>query len=579
MRAPTRNQPAASSPALSSSPNPTMTPLRRACLAIRTLTPLSLSLALAWPVQAQQPPDAGQTLQNNQAPLPPPGTSPTLALPAPTVAATPPGGTQVRLQSVRFSGNTVFSEAALQAVLGEVAGRQVDMAGLSAMVNAVSQHYRQNGYPFARALLPTQPLSEGALHIEVVEGRYGQVLASADNAALAAQAQAFLAGLRPGQVIDGAGLERATLILSDQPGITTDPVIQPGQAPGTGDLTVRVDRTPAFTGELGLDNHGNRYTGQTRVRLALEANSPWRLGDQATVRGVVTEQGVWFGQLGYSLPLGSTGLRGQIAYAHSDYELGQAFASLQSKGTADVSSLGLSYPWLRSQRANVTLGATFQHKRLSDRQEAVGARSDKSSRSLPVSASFDLRDALGGGGITYGAVSFTTGRLQLDNALRASDAVSARTAGHFDKLNLDLARIQQLSGRLSLFARVSAQWADENLDSSEGFGLGGPGDVRAYPVGEGYGDKGWLGQVELRYAAGAWAPYVFHDAGHVTIDARPWTAGDNTRRIAGSGIGLRWQQAGWRVDTSVAWRTHGGDAQSDTAQRTPRVWLTASRRF
>jgi hemolysin activation/secretion protein len=541
---------------------------------------LALTLALALPAQAQQPPDAGQTLQQQRQPaLPDPKPTPGLDFQAPKVAPAPVGGLQVRLQGIRFEGNTLFSDAALQTVVGDGVGKTFDMAGLRQLVEAVNHHYRSHGYPFARAFMPAQALSEGTLRLEVVEGRYGAVHAIGDDAKLVDQAQAFLAALHPGAVIESGPLERASLILNDQPGIQARPLLRPGQALGTGDLDVSIQRTKAYSAEVGLDNHGNRYTGQAQARLNLEINSPFRLGDQATLHSLLTQQGMWFGQVVYSSPLGASGLRGQVAYAHTAYELGEEFKALGAHGTAHVGSIGLSYPLVRSQATNLTLNGTFQRKTLIDQQDATGTRSDKSSRSLPLALTFDARDGLGGGGITQGALAWTSGQLHLDASLRTADALTARAEGHFDKVNLDLVRHQALVKQFTLFARVSAQWTHHNLDSSEEFGLGGPGGVRAYPAGEGYGDRGWVGQLELRWALGAWGPYAFHDAGRITRNAQPWMTGTNERHIAGHGAGLRFQQDRWRVDGSVAWRSQGGNAESDTSQRTPTVWLTAIRRF
>lgn len=546
--------------------------------------PLSLLLAMAGTAsmaQAQQTPDAGQTLQQQlRTPVPPPRPARDIPLQWPQATPTQPGGPQIRLRAVHFSGNTVIGEAALQAVVADALGQPVDMAGLQALADQVSQHYRGQGYPFARAFLPPQPLHEGALRVEIIEGRYGQVKAIGDDPRLVAQAQTFLGHLQPGQVIQSAPLERSTLLLDEQPGIEISPLIRPGQALGTGDLEVRVQRTKPYSGDIGLDNHGNRYTGQAQAHIHLEASSMIRLGDQATLRTLVTDQSLWFGQIGYGLPLGASGLRGQLGYARSHYELGQDFTSLQAHGTADVASLGLSYPLLRSQRANVNLSGSYQHKALTDQQDAARTRSDKSSHTWPLVIGFDLRDGWGGGGITYGALSWTSGQLDLDDAQRAADALTARKQGHFGKGNLDLARIQALPGRLSLFGRGSAQWTEQNLDSSEGFGLGGPGGVRAYPTGEGFGDRGWVMQIELRHqTTSSLAPYAFYDAGGVTRNARPWTADAQQRRIAGAGAGVRFQQAGWHAEASVAWRSEGGPVESDTRQRQPTAWVAVAYRF
>src|SRR5690606_30406430 len=103
--------------------------------------------------------------------------------------------------------------------------------------------------------------------------------------------------------------------------------------------------------------------------------------------------------------------------------------------------------------------------------------------------------------------------------------------------------------------------------------------VRAYPRGEGAGDEGLLGQLELRYGQGAFVPYAFWDAGHSTTNRHRWQAGNNRRSLSGGGLGLRATHGDWSLDGSVAWRQNGGTALSDSQQRNPRVWLSASYGF
>lgn len=547
-------------------------------ISVRTLwlfSALPFSLGLAFPTQVwgQQAPDAGRALQETAPhPLNAPRPTQELNIMPRAETAIAPGGQTVRIQAVRISGNTVFSEAELLTVLGDVAGNY-DLAGLQQLAQRLTGHYREHGYPFARALVPAQRLDGGTLELRIVEGRYGQVVA---QGALAEQAQPFLSPLQPGAVIASDSLERSVLLLTDQPGVKITPVMRPGQEIGTGDLIVEVSRTPLFRGEVGLDNHGNRYTGGTRARTSVRADSPFLLGDQITLNALYTEEHMWFGHLGYNLPLGSSGWRASLGYAHTYYELGKDFAALDAHGTAKVTSLGLSYPLRRSQRTNFIAGLSFQRKELDDRQGATATHNSKHSEVVPLTLQFDHRDTYGG--ITWGALAWTAGQLDLDATLTAQDQVSgADTRGSFNKWNLDIARLQSTSwSAFTLFGRLSAQWAGKNLDSSESFLLGGASGVRAYPSGEGNGDEGWLVQLEARWRQGAFEPYVFHDAGEVKINAKP--AGlvppviKNTRAIAGSGLGLRWAVRPVSLDAAVAWRTQGGTPDSDTEDRNPRVW-------
>jgi len=539
---------------------------------------LALAVLLPGAVAAQQIPNAGRILQEQATEPQPPAPSPELNLSSPVPGTVAPGGPQASVTRIDLTGNQAFSTGQLLARLGDYQGKSYDLAGMQDLANQLTRYYRDAGYPFARVYLPAQGLENGVLRLQVVEGRYGEVKAEGD-ASLTARAQAYLSPLKSGDIIESASLERAALLLSDLPGVTASPIIRPGQQLGTGDLVVQVERGDRVNGSVGLDNQGNRYTGQYRANAALSINSPFMLGDQITLRAQRTSENLNYGDVGYSAPLGSSGLRGRIGYGYTGYELGKEFSDLDAHGTAKVASVGLSYPLIRSQSRNLTIGIDFLHKKLRDDYRAAEIEQNKFSNSVPIAAQFDVRDSLGGGGLTYGALSWTPGTLKLDGNLATADSLSANSAGHYSKLNLDIARLQSVSSRWSLFGRFSGQWTNDNLDSSEDFGLGGPAGVRAYPVGEGYGDRGWLAQVEVRYAAGAVTPFAFYDAGRVEISSHPWQAGENFRRIAGAGVGARLAVGGWRGEATVAWRTDGGAPQSDSRDHKPLFWVSAQYLF
>ena len=546
----------------------------------RNTVAMALGVALCHfspAAQAQVPPDAGQTLQQLQPPIAAPRESQPLKIQAPLDSAPiAPGGAAVILNAVKLSGNSVFSEETLRAALGDVTGKTFDLAGLRGLAQRITDVYQAGGYPFARAILPPQDLANGDLRIEVIEGRYGVVQAQGDDSVLARQATAFLDGLLPGSVIASAPLERAALLLDDLPGIQTSATMRPGTQAGTGDLIVQVARDQRVRGDIGLDNAGSRYTGKNRVRANVDINSPFLLGDQLTVRALLSEEKLWLGSLGYSLPLGTSGLRGNVGYSHTSYELAKEFASLHANGTAKVASAGLSYPILRSQKANLTLIATYQSKDLHDNRDSTQTYESKSSQSMPLALQFDYRDAFDG--ITYGSASWTPGKLKLDAGLTAVD--DYKSNGRFHKVNLDVVRLQSLPAGFNLMAHLSWQQANKNLDSSEKLSLGGASGVRAYPSGEATGDEGGLVQLELRYDAGAYTPYAFMDAGRITVNAKPVVAGDNRRSLSGGGLGLRYQRQAWSADVALAWRTLGGRSLSETnSDPKPRVWLNVEYRF
>lgn len=547
--------------------------IRMAAVAITLAGLFAASLALAQPV-----PEAGQILEQLKKPAQPqPAPTELVIKPGTAETAAVAGGAQIKVDAVRLQGMTRFDAATLQAALGDYRGQSFDLAGLRGLAARITRFYRAHGYPVALAYLPPQTAKDGVLAIAVVEGTYGEVRTAGDPA-LAAGAQAFLAGLKPGEVIAGAPLERAIHLLGDQPGVELSPVLMPGTAVGSGDLEVRITQEERFAGDIGVDNYGNRYTGAWRTSASLGVNRLLTFGDQLTLGGLLTDEHLWYGRLGYGLPLGGSGLRARADYLRTSYELGKEFASLGATGDARITTLGLSYPLLRSQRGSLILQADYVHKALEEKPADTAPTNDKASEALPLALQFDHRDTLAGG-VTWGVLTWTPGWLDLDASLQSLDRLTARTDGRFSRINLELARLQQLPGPLSLYGRMSTQWSNGNLDSSEGFGLGGVNGVRAYPQGEALGDRGWLGQVELRCDAGPLAPYLFYDSGAITVNADPWTDADNHRSLSGGGFGVRLAAAGWSFDAVAAWRSWGGAPESDTHHHQPRFWVSTHYRF
>ena len=543
----------------------------------------ALAIGAASTGMAQTKPDAGQTLQQLQPQLPLPRQNQPLIITEPTgINAVAPGGPTVTVASLRFQGNTVLSTGALDAALADALGKSFDLAGLRGLAERVSALYRANGYPFARAVLPPQGLQAGALLIEVAEGRYGKVTTPGSEDRLSRLATSFLNNLKPGAVIESTTLERATLILADQPGIKISPVIRPGTDVGTGDLEVRVSQDQRYSGDLGLDNYGSRYSGQTRARASVNINSPFTLGDQISIRSLASDANLLLGSVAYSVPVGADGLRANVGYSYTRYLLVREFAVLGANGRSSVVSAGLSYPFIRSQKTNLSLSAQYQNKDLKDNKDSTNTREAKTSDSIALAMLFDRRDNLGGGGITYGSFNWTSGRLNLDAALTAADANNTR--GSFNKFNLEVVRLQSLAAGFSAMVRLNMQATNKNLDSSEKFSLGGATGVRAYPTGEANGDAGALAQLELRYAMAAYpdfAPYLFVDAGTIKTNARPPAGAlNNTRSISGAGLGLRYQTGNWNADASLAWRQSGGPPQSDlTNDRKPRMLISVGFKF
>lgn len=492
--------------------------------------------------------------------------------------AAPDNGQAFLVRGFRISGNTVFGEAELIAQLDDAEGKPLGLGDLQRLTDRITRHYRNAGYPVARAYLPAQEIRDGIVRIAVLEGRIESVTVN-NSAGIGASALAPVERIAAGEVVRTETIEDGLLRLADIPGVEIRSTLRPGQALGTSEFLVDVAPGRRLTGEIDADNYGNRYTGANRLGGALYWNNPGGLGDQLTLRAQASDAHFNYARIGYHLPAGSAGTRIGAAWSSMHYRLSREFDALDADGEATIGSLYLQHPLLRSRQASWYANLQFDNKHLDDRIGATDTRTEKRLRNWSIGINGHFLDALGGGGRNSAALTLTRGRLDLDDTTATIDAVSARSRGSFGKLVASYQRLQRLPGDFTLSLALTGQWADKNLDASEKFMLGGAQGVRAYPQGDGSGDEGHLLNLELRYALQpGWEAMIFHDDGRVKINETQWSATKNSRHLAGSGLGTSYTRDQFSLGLHAAWRTSGAAPASDK-DRHPRLWLQGVYRF
>lgn len=573
----------------------------------------SVASLFAWPVLAQQArPDAGTSLQQQgtqpvTAPRPQPNVLPSGFAPKPQLDKLP--SASVGVKSFKFSGNTLFTGDQLAAVIQDSVGKDLSLEQLNEVATKVRQHYRSQGYFLTQAYLPRQDVTGGVVEITVLEGYIGQVKASAQkNARLRESfAQGILeAHLKPGQAITETGLERPLLLINDTPGATVKSVIGPGAGVGTADLTADIGQNTAFddegflskwtggvvTGSVDLDNWGNRFTGDWRVGGNLAVNNLTGYGDLLSLRGQIAtnNRNTNFGRIAWQTPVWYYGTKVGVSYANLNYSLIKDFAALRAEGDGVIKSVFVYHPIIRTRNLNLILQGGFDQKDIEDRTLSTNSVETRRIRIGKIGVQGDWRDGLAGGGLNSFGVTYSSGKLRIEQAaLIAFDqgAVGPDTIGKFTKTNIEFQRLQKVTDDLNLLASVNAQFASKNLASAEKMALGGIGGVRAYPTGEASGDEGYTGTIEARYSNPAWrfgggslVLAGFYDFGHVKINkVFKGGAGVNLRNLQGVGFGVNLGKEGdYLLRSSVAWRVEREQPVSDV-DRTPRVWVQAMKWF
>ena len=506
-----------------------------------------------------------------------------------SLPAAPAPAVSFRLNDLRLNGAEALSAEELRSTTGPYIGRDVTLADLESLAQAITQRYRERGYFLAQALVPVQTVQGGIVEISVIEGRIGKVnVIVAPEAPISEErVRGFLAPVAVGQVVNAPAYERAMLLLSDQPGLRVGSALSEGSQPGTTDLAVEVNPAQRWQFSAEADNHGTKEAGRFRVGGTARLNSPLGIGDNLDLRLMVSNgQALKFGRLSYEAPVGSSGLRAGLGLSRVNYELGGEFAELGAQGTADVFDVSLSYPLIRQRQHNLFLRLSADSKRLTDEYTAVDFELRKRVRGAGLGWTWERRDDWLGGGYWASAGNAYRGSLSiLHPEVKWADQAfgGQRTQGGFSKLTFQLSRLQAVVPDHILYLSLGGQWASKNLDASEKLALGGARAVRAYPSGEVLVDQGWVGTVEWRWSLNSeFTPFVFYDAARGRPLKQPgWFDIDvNSRSLRGMGIGLNWVRAGsFSINTTLAWRQGTPAAVTDGGGRNPRLYIQAQKSF
>jgi hemolysin activation/secretion protein len=364
--------------------------------------------------------------------------------------------------------------------------------------------------------------------------------------------------------------------------------LKPGAGLGEADLDVEVgDDGRRLTGSVELDNGGNRNTGKLRLSGTINGQNLTGYGDLLSLRALLAEDGgTTLGRLSYTLPVGSRGTKVTASYSDLAYELGERYASLNADGIGNVYSLLVQHPIIRSRNLNLFALFGWDMKDFTDKQNSGATEDERRVKSLRLGVLGDFRDDLAGGALNTFSTYVIGGDLDIQTvSVLNIDQAGYKTNGSFSKFNFSYQRLQHITDRTSVLLAASGQVASKNLSSAEQFSLGGPGGVRAHPVGDGAGDDAMLLTLEARHTLPdvrlAGTPLqlnAFADFGHSKVRHSPLpTDMNNTHNLQGYGVGVNISKQDdylLRLD----WAMRSGEKSSDD-DRSGRLWAQAVKWF
>nr|WP_232230359.1 POTRA domain-containing protein [Halomonas sp. 1513] len=494
--------------------------------------------------------------------------------------------TRIPVEHINIVGGSVFELETLAVDLQPMVGQEVRLGDLIDAVEAITQRYQSADYPLSYAYLPTNNFDDGTVTVVVVEGHIVRSEIAIDNAAVAARVELLANRMRGEQPLTRATFERYTALIERIPGAQLA-VNAPVPRTPSGGTTLRVEERDTRRVQAGLSvDGGDRDDFLLLGNLSFQANT--RHGEELSFAALLpVDSDDEFYAMEYQQELGSDGLRmtlGANRFDGSDSDtlmlLGEELDVRESK-VRDRYRAALDYPLMLGRTQLWEVGAAFDHHdeqvgydfRLND-QLLQRAEQDTRFSALELNTTYRTggqQRLLEVRGDARQGVDLGANRNDIrvaDNALQSNESL------HFTRLGLQGRWVEQLTTRWRLSTRLAGFWSDDTLPVAERGNYGGSRFGRAYPDGQAEGDKGYAGEVELRYlhaleGAGNWLtsiePYVLVDAAHTEFNQN-----DNDSELI-SAVGGVELSNGANYRLGVEYAHPMGDRDQDSDRRSGRI--------
>jgi hemolysin activation/secretion protein len=250
------------------------------------------------------------------------------------------------------------------------------------------------------------------------------------------------------------------------------------------------------------------------------------------------------------------------------------------RGYASTAQLVATYPLYRTRSTNLNFESNLERKHYKNNNNTTGNQTDYNVYDLTLGLSGDRSNPWFVGGTSAASLMLDLGKTHI--AAQATNITLEE--GRFNRWRYNLNHTQFIKNDLSLTGKFYGQFANQNLNSSEKFYLGGTSGVRAYPTSEGSGSEGYIVNLEARKELPLNISVLgFYDFGHVKQKVEQAEL-RNEYNLKGYGMALDWQGP-YRTNVSLIWARRIGNNPNpasdnyndqDGTRHLNRFWLKAS---
>lgn len=483
-------------------------------------------------------------------------------------------GKKVLIKSFEILNATQLSKQELQNIVKPYENKMLSFKQIQDITDAITKAYQDKGYFVARAYIPLQNIQEqnNILKIALIEGKYGKFHLQNSSLVKNVILENTLKTLKDKNTISSLDLQRVLYIINDTPGVKiTSSKIKAGKEVGTSDFYIQTEATQKYDGYIIGDNYGSKSVGDYRAMTGVNINSPFNIGDKLSLFGLSSEnKGLLNANISYDFPLLANGLRAQIGYSRTTYELGNTYKDLDALGYANNFNIKLSYPYMRLTDKSLILYLNTSCNQTKDEIRASDVDIKKNIYVATLGMQYTTTSLLFNKLVQISLEpSLSIGKLTfMDDKYKQSDEAGANTNGNFSKANLDIKQKIFLAERFEWNNKLTLQYAlgNKNLDGSEDLSLGGINGVKLYPNSEESAENGYLFNTEFTYNLPSFYKInskvgIFYEVGRVYMSQN--VSGQESRTLQDIGLSYYGTYKNFFINSHLAYKVDSENITSE----------------
>lgn len=433
------------------------------------------------------------------------------------------GEVKFRINEIKVDKSEILQDNEIYSITQDYINKEIVLQDLYIVIDKINNLYTEKGYLTCRAFLPPQTIKNGIVHIQLIEGKSGNVYVDGNKSTN----QSYITdriGVESGNYANINDLNKDLLFFNGTNDIQLHITMHAGKEPGTTDYVISVAEPQKSLVNVYVDNAGSESSGEWREGLFFTDRSLTGNRDSLVVSGIRSD-GTKSLSTSYTTPVGRSGTKLSLNYSMNSVEITDGeLEDLDVEGDSTAYGVSLIQPLVVNEAMRTEVALEYSHQ--NSQTDFLGIHwIDDTTDSY--TASFSMTN-YGNSSVIYQKYGYRVG---------SSENITGYTKD-FSKYTFNGFWQKAYAGGQMLSARLDGQYSsDDYLPSAEQFYIGGMYSVRGYEESYLGGDSGFAASIEYSVPidkSKKTSVFTFFDYGSVFGDS---AFDDHT--LAGTGIGVR----------------------------------------